>query len=65
MFLTPAELITLTGYRRASAQVRWLQLQGVPHWVRADGRPSVPRSAIEAQPVAQQRPNWSALERRR
>jgi hypothetical protein len=41
MFLTPADLESLTGYRRPSAQVRALRRMGVEHWVRPDGRPVV------------------------
>jgi hypothetical protein len=41
MFLTAAELLELTGYRRPSAQVRALRRMGVEHCIRPDGRPVV------------------------
>ena len=41
MFLTPDELVTLTGYKRPADQVRWLERNGVPHWINAQGRPVV------------------------
>lgn len=46
MFLTADQLEELTGYRQAAAQVRWLQRNGITHYVRADGRPVVPSTAI-------------------
>lgn len=46
MFLTAEQLQELTGYRQAAAQVRWLQRNGITHYVRADGRPVVPASAL-------------------
>jgi hypothetical protein len=39
--LTPADLEALTGYKRASAQVRALRAMGIEHWIRPDGRPVV------------------------
>ena len=41
MFLTPDEVVILTGYKRSADQVRWLERNGVPHWVNAQGRPVV------------------------
>lgn len=40
-FLCAADLITLTGYKRSSQQIAWLEANGVPHWVNAAGRPVV------------------------
>ena len=48
LFLTPEELVKLTGYVQAAAQVRWLKANRLVHYVRADGRPAVPVSAIDA-----------------
>jgi hypothetical protein len=48
LFLSDEQLADLTGYARPSAQVRWLQRNGVTHYVRADGRPRVPVTAIIA-----------------
>lgn len=47
MFLTPAELVELTGRKRAAHQVAMLRAQGIPCWVNAAGRPVVARAAIE------------------
>lgn len=41
MFLNASELETLTGYKRPADQVRWLERNGVPHYVNALGRPVV------------------------
>jgi hypothetical protein len=45
-FLTPDEIRELTGYRQHAAQIRWLQREGIRHWVNANGRPVVPLSSI-------------------
>lgn len=37
MFLTPEDLITLTGLRRPSAQAKWLRAHRVRHFVNAAG----------------------------
>ena len=47
MFLTPSDLIELTGRTRASAQVRWLAAQGLRFVLGADGRPRVLRAEVE------------------
>lgn len=47
LLLAPAELEALTGLKLPSAQRRWLRANGVRFWVRADGRPAVPRSQID------------------
>ena len=47
MFLTPDELATLTGRKRASAQLRWLSGNGLRFIVGADGRPRVLRAEVE------------------
>lgn len=47
MFLTAADLETLTGYVQPAAQLRWLTRNGVRHWVARTGRPVVPRSAVD------------------
>ncbi len=64
MFLTAAEVVDLTGYRQASAQVKWLQRNGISHYVRGDGQVRVPREFFAARtaaaPAAAQ-PNFAAL----
>lgn len=47
MLLTPDDLVDLTGYRRQSAQLRWLRAHGWPHAVGGDGAPKVLRSYAE------------------
>lgn len=42
-FLDPDELRTLTGYKRAADQIRWLETNGVPHIVNRLNRPVVRR----------------------
>lgn len=46
-FLAPKQIEELTGYVQHAAQIRWLRTNGVVHYVRADGRPVVPLSALE------------------
>lgn len=41
IYLTPAELETLTGYKRPADQARWLERQGVPFTMNSRGRPVV------------------------
>lgn len=43
MFLTPGDLVILTGYKRPADQVRWLERNAIPHFVNAQGRPVVRR----------------------
>ena len=42
-FLSPADLETLTGYKRPADQARWLEEHGVPATINARGRPVVAR----------------------
>ena len=42
LFLTTEQLCDLTGLRQPAAQVRWLQRNGIEHYVWADGKPRVP-----------------------
>lgn len=46
MFLTPDEMILLTGRQRKSCQIRWLRANGVPFRINASGRPIVASSVI-------------------
>lgn len=47
MFLTPEELATLTGRKRAAGQIAQLKLMGLPFFVNAAGRPIITRAAVE------------------
>lgn len=38
IYLTPGELETLTGYKRAADQARWLDRNGVPYVTNSRGR---------------------------
>jgi hypothetical protein len=62
MFLTDAELIELTGYRQAAAQIRFLQKWRIAHVVNRKG-PVVARSAIEGSQTPKTSPNFAALKR--
>jgi hypothetical protein len=67
MFLTPAELEQLTGYKSGATQCRWLAANDYSFDVRADGKPALMRSVYEARhaPV-KRRPsamNLAALDR--
>ena len=66
MFLTPAELHDLTGYKRASAQLTWLRERGWPVEEDRHGRPRLLRAVLEARmgavpPPSEAAPNWDAL----
>jgi hypothetical protein len=72
MFLTPTELHALTGYRRPSAQIRWLRSHGIEPFVSALGQVQVThdivaemqriRSGLEARKTLRQtRPNLSLV----
>jgi hypothetical protein len=47
MFLTPEELVELTGYNRMADQRKWLTARGWRFEVSAIGRPIVARSYAE------------------
>lgn len=61
MILSGAELVTLTGYKRAKDQARWLARNGWRHTVNALGRVVVARAEFDARLVTPQQP---ALESR-
>ena len=68
MFLTADDIEALTGYKKPKLQRRWLLDNGYRFEVRADGRPAVLASQVEARlrdprarkPAAPE-PNWEAL----
>lgn len=66
MFLTPTELLELTGYKKPALQRRWLVEHGYRFDVRADGRAVVLTAAIEkklaGRHISGPEPDWSALE---
>lgn len=41
IFLEPAELVVLTGYKRSADQIRWLERNGIPFTVNRLNRPVV------------------------
>lgn len=45
--LTSDEVADLSGYRKPSAQVRWIQQNGLPFLIGGDGRPKVLRDVVE------------------
>jgi hypothetical protein len=56
MFLSPEEIEVLTGYRRWSAQRRWLSEHGYRHDVAGSGRPVLLRAEVERHLVGSARP---------
>lgn len=48
-FLDPDELYTLTGYKRAADQIRWLEREGIPHSVNSRNKPVVRRDPAKAE----------------
>lgn len=46
MFLTDEALAQLTGLQRPSAMRRWLEREGIPFVVAADGKPRVLQAVI-------------------
>lgn len=64
-WLTPDEVIELTGRQRWAAQCRALAGMGVPFKPNAVGRPLVERAAVcTSKPTTKRRkaePDWSAL----
>lgn len=63
ILLSPAQVEELTGYRQHAAQIRWLQRNGLQHYVRADGRPVVPECALSAPAPTRKGPNLDAIRR--
>ncbi len=71
MFLTRTEIFELTGYKRGTAQARWLRAEGFSFRIGADGRPRVLRAAVEkalglgradtARPARRREPDFSRI----
>ena len=71
MFLTRNEIQQLTGYKIPSAQIRWLQKNGILFRVGADGYPRILLSEVEFQMLShtkstkhfsvQETPNFEVL----
>jgi hypothetical protein len=64
--LPDADIVTLTGYVRGSAQVRWLRRHGWRFSVNALGHPVIAtaewsRKMIGGSSTQQLEPNWNAL----
>ncbi|MDI9683244.1 DUF4224 domain-containing protein [Burkholderia cenocepacia] len=55
MFLSPIELVVLTGRKIKSKQIAALRCMGVPFFVNACGRAVVARSAIEGRATSKGR----------
>jgi hypothetical protein len=63
MFLTLDQLHELTGLRQYAAMRRWLTRQGIPHRVRADGRPVVLVADLRASEPPPARPRFDLVRR--
>lgn len=73
LFLTPDELVELTGYSARHSQRKWLDANGYRYAVNANNQPKVARdyllsrlgvvvaAAGNADPAATPRPNFAAL----
>lgn len=67
MFLSPADIEALTGYKLPAHQRRWLTRHGYPFDVAASGRPVVARSYVETRlggkitEPTKTKPNFAAL----
>jgi hypothetical protein len=48
VFLSNEELRELSGYQKRSAQMRWLEAQGIAFLIGGDGVPKVLRSVVIA-----------------
>jgi hypothetical protein len=64
--LSDADIVTLTGYIRASAQVRWLRKHGWRFSINALGHPVIAtdefsRKMVGESAAQQQEPNWGKL----
>jgi hypothetical protein len=74
MFLTPEELVEMTGRKQMRAQALALTHLGIIHKIRADGKPLVLRAHVEqllgagvaprAKAEPHFEPNWAALRER-
>jgi hypothetical protein len=69
MFLAEIDVQSLTGYRRPSAQIRWLRDNGWRFIVNALGKPVVALAEFNRRMVGgvqrtltTQEPDWSALD---
>lgn len=67
MFLTPEDLYNLTGKKRAAAQQKVLNANGIDYFIRADGFPSVLITSLEnqnqrAHTKKSPEPNWLNLD---
>lgn len=60
-FLTPTELVTLTGYKLPGKQIAWLRKNGLHHWINAAGRPVVPRTLRAPQDTAANTPQLAEV----
>jgi len=70
MFLSFAELVLLTGYRRRSCIIRWLVANGFAFRVGADGYPRVLEEHMRLilcgnSPKPRNAPNFSALKKKK
>jgi hypothetical protein len=63
MFLTPADLLRLTGKRRFTAQCRALDALGIAYRTAATGEPLVRAESLDATPKAARNggPRWDRI----
>ncbi len=59
MFLTPEQLVEMTGFKHRPQQIRWLRENGYPFEIGGDGRPRVLTATVLAKlgaPAQESRP---------
>jgi hypothetical protein len=61
MFLTKLQTQELTGYKIPSAQIRWLQKNGILFKVGADGYPRVLVTEVETQMLSNSKPTKNII----
>jgi hypothetical protein len=58
-FLSAAELIELTGYKRPSRQIYELRRMKIPYFLNGRNRPVVAKVSVAGAPYAPYEPIWS------
>jgi hypothetical protein len=65
MFLSPEQMIALTGKIRGAYQIQALRKMGIHHIVRPDGIPVVKESwlpGVKSTPSRRIEPDWAAMD---
>ncbi len=66
LFISPEDLVILTGRSLRPQQIAWLRQSGIPFFINAAGRPVVTRAAVEGRDAPRQEVNtWQPRHARR